>query len=107
MIVQNHFVSQPQTQYSYTVVESLMTHLDENSKASAKIRTSIADVLSKIIAIAAGESVGTCSDVFGKLKIERKANVPENSRTIRFGSYKFITDSSADVGVVADEAQEA
>ncbi|XP_025830183.1 protein EFR3 homolog cmp44E isoform X2 [Agrilus planipennis] len=47
-----------QAQYSYTVVESLMAHLDENSKSSPEIRTSIADVLSKIIAIAAGESVG-------------------------------------------------
>ncbi|XP_039280449.1 protein EFR3 homolog cmp44E [Nilaparvata lugens] len=47
-----------QSQYSYAVVESLMLHLDENSKAEPKIRTSIADVLSKIIAIAAEESVG-------------------------------------------------
>ncbi|KAK0178073.1 hypothetical protein PV328_002054 [Microctonus aethiopoides] len=47
-----------QSQYSYTVVEALMTHLDDNSKSSAKIRTSIADTLSKIISIAAGESVG-------------------------------------------------
>ncbi|XP_034941643.1 protein EFR3 homolog cmp44E isoform X2 [Chelonus insularis] len=47
-----------QSQYSYTVVEALMTHLDENSKSSPKIRTSIADTLSKIIATAAGESVG-------------------------------------------------
>ncbi|KAB0805530.1 hypothetical protein PPYR_02500 [Photinus pyralis] len=47
-----------QAQYSYTVVETLMAHLDENSKSSPTIRTSIADVLSKIIAIAAGESVG-------------------------------------------------
>lgn len=35
-----------------------MSHLDENSKATPKIRTSVADVLSKIIAIAAGESIG-------------------------------------------------
>lgn len=47
-----------QAQYSYTVIESLMAHLDENSKSSPVIRTNIADVLSKIIAIAAGESVG-------------------------------------------------
>ncbi|GLV39615.1 stambha A [Carabus blaptoides fortunei] len=47
-----------QAQYSYTVVETLMGHLDENAKSSPKIRTSIADVLSKIIAIAACESVG-------------------------------------------------
>ncbi|KAG8231136.1 hypothetical protein J437_LFUL009841 [Ladona fulva] len=47
-----------QAQYSYTVIETLMAHLDDNSKSRPKIRTSIADVLSKIIAIAAGESVG-------------------------------------------------
>jgi hypothetical protein len=47
-----------QAQYSYTVVETLMSHLDDNSKSDPKIRTSIADVLSKIISIAAGESVG-------------------------------------------------
>lgn len=47
-----------QAQYSYTVVETLMAYLDENAKSSPHIRTSIADVLSKIIAIAAGESVG-------------------------------------------------
>ncbi|XP_046386953.1 protein EFR3 homolog cmp44E isoform X2 [Ischnura elegans] len=47
-----------QAQYSYTVIETLMAHLDDNSKSSPKIRTSIADVLSKIISIAAGESVG-------------------------------------------------
>lgn len=35
-----------------------MAHLDENAKSSPTIRTSIAGVLSKIIAIAAGESVG-------------------------------------------------
>ncbi|KAI4466111.1 hypothetical protein MML48_3g00021529 [Holotrichia oblita] len=40
------------------IVETLMAHLDENSKSSPTIRTSIVDVLSKIIAIAAGESVG-------------------------------------------------
>ncbi|CAH0551687.1 unnamed protein product [Brassicogethes aeneus] len=47
-----------QAQYSYTVVETLMAHLDENAKSSPTIRTNIAGVLSKIIAIAAGESVG-------------------------------------------------
>lgn len=47
-----------QAQYSYTVVETLMGHLDKNTKSSPTIRTSIVDVLSKIIAIAAGESVG-------------------------------------------------
>ncbi|KAL1514341.1 hypothetical protein ABEB36_003614 [Hypothenemus hampei] len=47
-----------QAQYSYTVVETLMAHLDDNAQSSPTIRTSIAEVLSKIIAIAAGESVG-------------------------------------------------
>lgn len=41
-----------------------MTHLDVHSKSSPKIRTSIADTLSKIISIAAGESVGK----FGRAK---------------------------------------
>jgi hypothetical protein len=36
-----------------------MIHLDlHNSKTNAKVRTSMADVLAKIIDIAAGESVG-------------------------------------------------
>lgn len=47
-----------QPQYSYTVVETLMAHLDQNTSSSPKMKTSIAVVLSKIIAIAAGESVG-------------------------------------------------
>jgi len=47
-----------QPQYSYAVVETLMTHLDENDNASPKIRISIVDVLSKIIVIAANESIG-------------------------------------------------
>lgn len=47
-----------QPQYSYTVVETLMQHLDQNMKASPRKKTSLAVVLSKIIAIAAGESVG-------------------------------------------------
>lgn len=45
-----------------------MTHLDENSKSSPTIRTSIADVLSKIIAIAAVESVGMYNGFYLKTK---------------------------------------
>ncbi|CAG9807332.1 unnamed protein product [Chironomus riparius] len=45
-----------QPQYSYRVVETLMSHLD--TTASAKTKTYIAVVLSAIISIAAGESVG-------------------------------------------------
>ncbi|BET02598.1 EFR3 homolog [Nesidiocoris tenuis] len=47
-----------QTQYSYAVVENLMYHLDENSNGSAKKRTSITHVLSKIISISAEECIG-------------------------------------------------
>lgn len=47
-----------QSQYSYAVVENLMYHLDSHSHSSARVRTSMIYVLSKIIAIAAGESVG-------------------------------------------------
>lgn len=47
-----------QPQYSYTVVETLMQHLDQNMQSCPRTKTSLAVVLSKIIAIAAGESVG-------------------------------------------------
>ncbi|CAL8131607.1 unnamed protein product [Orchesella dallaii] len=48
-----------QSQYSYAVIETLMNHLEQHTHSSnAKIRTSMADVLAKIIDIAAGESVG-------------------------------------------------
>ncbi|EFX83306.1 hypothetical protein DAPPUDRAFT_315767 [Daphnia pulex] len=47
-----------QVQYSYAVVENLMMHLDTSSRSRAKVRTSMANVLAKIISIAAGESVG-------------------------------------------------
>jgi hypothetical protein len=48
-----------QAQYSYAVIETLMLHLDQHTNVSnAKTRTSMADVLAKIIDIAAGESVG-------------------------------------------------
>ena len=67
-----------QAQYSYTVVETLMTHLSDERKVtdqavstlnvtnrpggnindSTHIRTAVAEVLAKIIFIAAGESVG-------------------------------------------------
>lgn len=47
-----------QPQYSYAVVEILMNHLDTSARSKALVRTSMANVLAKIIAIAAGESVG-------------------------------------------------
>ncbi|XP_068231058.1 protein EFR3 homolog cmp44E isoform X2 [Palaemon carinicauda] len=47
-----------QAQYSITVIELLMAHLNERSSESPQIRTGIADVLSKVIPIAAGECIG-------------------------------------------------
>ncbi|XP_043193867.1 protein EFR3 homolog cmp44E-like isoform X3 [Amphibalanus amphitrite] len=46
------------TQHSYAVIQLLMTHLDEKSRSEAPVRTGIAEVLAKIITIAAGECVG-------------------------------------------------
>ncbi|XP_044006270.1 protein EFR3 homolog cmp44E isoform X2 [Aphidius gifuensis] len=68
-----------QSQYSYTVVEALMTHLDNNSKSSPKTRTCIADTLSKIISIAAGESVGpSVLDIINSLLSHLRISVTRN-----------------------------
>ncbi|XP_059622493.1 protein EFR3 homolog cmp44E isoform X1 [Phlebotomus argentipes] len=65
-----------QPQYSYTVVEILMQHLDTNLLSSPKTRTSLAVVLSKIIAIAAGESVGPSAlDIINNLLTHLRTSV--------------------------------
>ncbi|ALC40651.1 stmA [Drosophila busckii] len=65
-----------QPQYSYTVVETLMQHLDSNFKSSPRTRTSLAVVLSKIIAIAAGESVGPSAlDIINNLLTHLRTSV--------------------------------
>lgn len=65
-----------QPQYSYTVVETLMQHLDSNIKSSPHTRTSLAVVLSKIIAIAAGESVGPSAlDIINNLLTHLRTSV--------------------------------
>ncbi|XP_052843484.1 protein EFR3 homolog cmp44E isoform X2 [Drosophila gunungcola] len=69
-----------QPQYSYTVVETLMQHLDNNFKSSPKTRTSLAVVLSKIIAIAAGESVGPSAlDIINNLLTHLRTSVSATS----------------------------
>ncbi|XP_017066118.1 protein EFR3 homolog cmp44E isoform X2 [Drosophila eugracilis] len=69
-----------QPQYSYTVVETLMQHLDSNFKSSPKTRTSLAVVLSKIIAIAAGESVGPSAlDIINNLLTHLRTSVSTTS----------------------------
>lgn len=70
-----------QPQYSYTVVETLMSHMDQTS--SAKVKTSLAVVLTKIIAIAAGESVGPSAlDIINNLLTLLRDSVSSNNPTI-------------------------
>lgn len=70
-----------QPQYSYTVVETLMSHMDQTK--SAKIKTSLAVVLTKIIAIAAGESVGPSAlDIINNLLTLLRDSVSSNNPTI-------------------------
>ncbi|XP_076058081.1 protein EFR3 homolog stmA isoform X2 [Oratosquilla oratoria] len=47
-----------QTQYSITVIELLMAHLNEKSTLPPQTRTAIANVLAHVIPIAAGECIG-------------------------------------------------
>lgn len=71
-----------QPQYSYTVVDALMSHLAQHSASSPKIKTSIAVVLSKVIAIAAGESVGPSAlDIINNLLNHLRTSVKQPERT--------------------------
>jgi protein EFR3 len=70
-----------QPQYSYTVVETLMSHLDQTT--SSKTKTSLAVVLTKIIAIAAGESVGPSAlDIINNLLTLLRDSVSSKNPTI-------------------------
>jgi hypothetical protein len=74
-----------QPQYSYRVVESLMSHLDQTS--SAKTKSYIAVVLSAIISIAAGESVGPSAlDIINNLLTLLRDSVSSKNPTI--GQYQ-------------------
>lgn len=74
-----------QPQYSYTVVETLMAHLDQTTSAATK--TSLAVVLTKIIAIAAGESVGPSAlDIINNLLTLLRDSVSSRNPTI--GQYQ-------------------
>lgn len=74
-----------QPQYSYTVIETLMTHLDQTTSANTK--TSLAVVLTKIIAIAAGESVGPSAlDIINNLLTLLRDSVSSKNPTI--GQYQ-------------------
>lgn len=74
-----------QPQYSYTVVETLMSHLDQTTSSTTK--TSLAVVLTKIIAIAAGESVGPSAlDIINNLLTLLRDSVSSKNPTI--GQYQ-------------------
>lgn len=78
-----------QPQYSYTVVETLMAHLDQNAASSPKIKTSIAIVLSKIISIAAGESVGPSAlDIINNLLNHLRTSVKQSERLDAASQYQ-------------------
>lgn len=77
-----------QSQYSYTVVETLMSHLDQNLKSSPRTKTSLAVVLSKIIAIAAGESVGPSAlDIINNLLTHLRTST-SNEPTMEESQYQ-------------------
>lgn len=78
-----------QSQYSYTVVETLMQHLDQNLKSSPRTKTSLAVVLSKIIAIAAGESVGPSAlDIINNLLTHLRGSTLQNEPTMDESQYQ-------------------
>ncbi|XP_050667955.1 protein EFR3 homolog cmp44E isoform X2 [Leptidea sinapis] len=68
-----------QAQYSYSVVEALMQHLDAGG-ASTRVRAARASVLSSIVAIAAGDSVGpSVLEIINNLLTNLRASVARDS----------------------------
>ena len=49
-----------QVQNSVSVIKMLICHLNENSNVNPRCKIGIADVISQVIPIAAGENVGMC-----------------------------------------------
>jgi hypothetical protein len=86
-----------QNQYSYAVIQSLMTHLDEKSKSkstesSIKIRTGIATVLSQVVAISASGSIGPIVlDIINNLLNHLRSSINNCQSNIRCseGEKKF------------------
>ncbi|XP_053617864.1 protein EFR3 homolog cmp44E isoform X2 [Plodia interpunctella] len=75
-----------QAQYSYSVVEALMQHLDAacpdstDPKARTRVRAARAAVLSNIVAIAAGDSVGpSVLEIINNLLTNLRASVARDS----------------------------
>ncbi|XP_039747031.1 protein EFR3 homolog cmp44E isoform X1 [Pararge aegeria] len=75
-----------QAQYSYSVVEALMQHLDVgapgnvDARARTRVRAARAAVLSNIVAIAAGDSVGpSVLEIINNLLTNLRASVARDS----------------------------
>ncbi|CAK1543350.1 unnamed protein product [Leptosia nina] len=70
-----------QAQYSYSVVEALMQHLDASGGgAGTRVRAARATVLSNIVAIAAGDSVGpSVLEIINNLLTNLRASVARDS----------------------------
>lgn len=75
-----------QAQYSYSVVEALMQHLDAaapsagDARARTRLRAARATVLSNIVAIAAGDSVGpSVLEIINNLLTNLRASVARDS----------------------------
>ncbi|CAH3941139.1 unnamed protein product [Pieris brassicae] len=70
-----------QAQYSYSVVEALMQHLDASGGGSGtRVRAARATVLSNIVAIAAGDSVGpSVLEIINNLLTNLRASVARDS----------------------------
>ncbi|XP_048000935.1 protein EFR3 homolog cmp44E isoform X3 [Leguminivora glycinivorella] len=75
-----------QAQYSYSVVEALMQHLDAaggagaDPRARTRVRAARAGVLSNIVAIAAGDSVGpSVLEIINNLLTNLRASVARDS----------------------------
>ncbi|XP_026325443.1 protein EFR3 homolog cmp44E-like, partial [Hyposmocoma kahamanoa] len=76
-----------QAQYSYSVVEALMQHLDaagapgpDSARARTRVRAARAAVLSNIVAIAAGDSVGpSVLEIINNLLTNLRASVARDS----------------------------
>lgn len=78
-----------QPQYSYTVVETLMQHLDQNLTSSPRTKTALAIVLSKIITIGANESVGPSAlDITNNLLTHLRRSTLKEEQTNEESQYQ-------------------
>ena len=71
-----------QAQYGYVVVQMLMNHLDEHSKAEPKVKAAIVEVLAETVVIAAGGSIGpSVLEVFNTLLKHLRVSVDIKTRS--------------------------